>query len=139
MPRPWSNPGYRRHRHPCLRRPSPPACRGSRAAWGYRTAKNKSLRADTGKKELFFSYGANVISDAHYGLPLYLNVRPDNVNEGPRFQADLDAALKLYPWLDPCCLTADKGYHVGYNFQRLEDPGITPVIAIPKPRNGQKT
>ena len=44
------------------------------AAWGYRTTKNKSPKAEKGKKDLFFGYDADVISDAHYGLPLYISV-----------------------------------------------------------------
>ena len=106
------------------------------AAWGYRPPKSKSPQAESGRKDLFFGYGADVISDAHYGLPLYLNVRPANRNEGPLLRADLDAALKLHPWLRPRCRTADRGYHAGYNFRHLADLGITPVIAIPKPPQG---
>ncbi len=121
-----------------------PACANPRrdtpadpeAAWGYRKAKNKSPQAGAGNKGLFFGYGADVISDAHYGLPLYISVRPANSNEGPRLRADLDAALKLHPWLNPRYLTAGKGYHAGYNFQHIADLGITPVIAVPKPPKG---
>ena len=71
------------------------------AAWGYRTPKNKSPKAEKCKKDLFFGYDADVISEAHYGLPLYISVRPANLNEGPRLRADLDAALHLHPWLKP--------------------------------------
>ena len=109
------------------------------AAWGYRPPKSKSPQAESGRKDLFFGYGADVISDACYGLPLYLNVRPANRNEGPLLRADLDAALKLHPWLNPRYLTADKGYHARYNFRHLADLGITPVIAIPKPQKDRKT
>ncbi len=109
------------------------------AALGYRTAKNKSPQTGADNKELFFGYGADVISDAHYGLPLYINVRPAKYNEGPRLRADLDAALKLHPWLTPRYLTADKGYHAWYNFQHITDLGITPVIAVPRPPEDKKT
>ena len=77
-----------------------------------------------------------MIADAYYGLPLYVNVRPANLNEGPRMRANLDACLKLHPWLNPKYLTANKGYHAGYNFRHVADLGIAPVIAIPKPQEG---
>ena len=114
-------------------------CPDPDAAWGYRTPKNKSPRAESGKKDLFFGYDADVISDAYYGLPLYINVRPANLNEGPRFREDLDAALKLHPWLPVRYLLADKGYHAGYNFRHLFDLGIVAIIAIPKPPKDKKT
>ena len=108
------------------------------AAWGYRTPKNKSPKAEKGKKDLFFGYDADVISDAHYGLPFYLSVRPANLNEGPRLRADLDAALQLHPWLKPSVLTADKAYHAGYNFSYLVNQGIQPIISIPRPPKDKK-
>ena len=108
------------------------------AAWGYRTPKNKSPKAEKGKKDLFFGYDADVISDAHYGLPFYLSVRPANLNEGPRLRADLDAALQLHPWLKPSVLTADKGYHAGYNFSYLVNRGIQPIISIPRAAERQE-
>ena len=109
------------------------------ARWGYRTPKNKSPKSETGQKELFYGYDADVIVDAYYGLPLYLNTRPANLNEGPRMRDDLDAALRLHKWLRPVCLTADKGYHALYNFRYLVERGISPVIAIPRPRKDRKT
>ena len=113
-------------------------CPDPDAAWGYRTPKNKSPKAETGKKEYFFGYDADVITDAYYGLPLYINVRPANFNEGPRLRWDLDAALKLHPWLKPRYLTGDKGYHAGYNIQHIVSRRITPVIAIPRPSEDEK-
>ena len=110
------------------------SCADPDAAWGYRTPKNRSPQAETGKKEYFFGYDADVITDAYYGLPLYVNVRPANLNEGPRMRADLDACLELHPWLKPKYLAADKGYHALYNFRHVADLGIAPIIAIPKPQ-----
>ena len=104
------------------------------AAWGYRTPKNKSPEAEGGdKKGRFFGYDADVIADAYYGLPLYVNVRPANLNEGPRMRDDLDACLKMHPWMNPKYLAADKGYHALYNFRHVADLDIAPIIAIPKP------
>ena len=97
------------------------------AAWGYRTPKSKN------PEDRFFGYEADVIADAHYGLPLYVNVRPANANEGTVFREDLDACLKLHPWLKPKYLAADKGYHALYNFRHVTDLDIAPIIAIPKP------
>ena len=97
-------------------------CPDPDAAWGYRTPKNKSPRAESGKKDLFLGYDADVISDAYYGLPLYINVRPANLNEGPRFREDLDAALKLHPWLPVRYLLADKGYHSRVQLSSLVRP-----------------
>ena len=82
-------------------RPNHKPCPDPDAARGYRTPKNKSPKADTGKKEYFFGHDADVIIDAYYGLPLYINVRPANINEGPTLREDLNAALKLHPWLKP--------------------------------------
>ena len=80
-------------------------CPDPDAEWGYRTRKSKSPRAETGRKagedrgELFFGFAADVIADAHFGLPLYVSVRAANTNEGPALRSDLDAALRLHPWL----------------------------------------
>ena len=122
----------------CTRRSHEP-CPDPDAAWGYRTPKSNSPRAENGGEDKFFGYDADVISDAYYGLPLYINVRPANDNEGPRFRADLAGVLELHPWLNPRYLTADKGYHALYNFRHVADLSIKPVIAIPKPQKDKKT
>ena len=142
----------------CTERSHEP-CPDPDAAWGYRTPKNKSPQAETGKKDFFFGYDADVIIDAYHGLPkdfffgydadviidayhglpLYINVRPANSNEGPRLREDLNAALKLHPWLKPLYLTADKGDHAGYNFRHIVSRGIIPAVAIPKPAKDEKT
>ena len=80
-----------------------------------------------------------MIADAYYSLPLYVNVRPANLNEGPRMRDDLDACLKLHPWPKPRYLTADKGYHTLYNFRHVAGLGIVPIIAIPKPQEDGET
>ena len=118
-------------------------CADPDARWGYRTPKGKSPMADGSKKnerkELFFGYKANVISDAYYGIPLYINIRPANENEGPVFRQDLDAALQVHPWLKPKYLAGDKGYHALYNFRHLADLGIVPVIDVPMPQLDKKS
>ena len=120
----------------CTRHSHQP-CPDPDAAWGYRTPKSNSGGKED--RDKFFGYDADAIADAYYGIPLYINVRPANDNEGPRFRADLDAVLELHPWLNPRYLTADKGYHALYNFKHVADMGITPVIAIPKPQKDKKT
>ena len=128
-------------REQCTRHKKP--CADPDARWGYRTPKGKSSKADGGKKdegkELFFGYKAHVISDAYHGIPLYISIRPANENEGPAFREDLDAMLKLHPWLRPKYLAGDKGYHALYNFRHLEDLGIVPVIDIPIPPKDKTT
>ena len=135
-------------------RPHHKPCPDPDAAWGYRTPKGKSPKPSRskkvididGSKELFFGYGADVIVDAYYGLPLYIDVRPANPNEGPKFRADMDATFKLHPWLRPRAqyLTADAGYAALYNFDYLagdhleEEIKINPVIAIPRPPKDDK-
>ena len=120
-------------------RPSHKPCPDPDAAWGYRTPKSNSPRTENGRENKFFGYDADVIIDAYYGLPLYINVRPANSNEGTRFREDLDATLKLHPWLKPLYLTADKGYHAIYNFRHIVSRRIIPVISIPKPTEDEKT
>ena len=39
-------------------------CADPDAAWGYRTPNNKSPQAETGNKDLFFGYNADVIIEA---------------------------------------------------------------------------
>ena len=135
----------------CTRRSHQP-CADPGARWGYRTRKGKSPKSgngrkaggekEDGKKEFYFGYGADVIADAHYGLPLYANTRPANLNEGPRLRADVDAALKLHPWLKDRLryLIADAGYAAKYNFEYLaNDLKVTPVIAVPRPPKDKQT
>ena len=150
-------------------RPHHKSCPDPDASWGYRTPKSKSPKPSRSKKvididgdkELFFGYGADVIVDAHYGLPLYVNVRPANESEGFRFRSDMGAALRLHPWLKDRCryLLADAGYHAGYNHGYLaqgllseeslpkdsipegssaDDIKIIPIIAIPRPKEDDK-
>ena len=120
-------------------RPRHEPCPDPDAAWGYRTPKNKSPKAEGGgKNDKFFGFDADVITDACYGLPLYINVRPAGSSEGPRLREDLDAALKLHLWLKSSYLTADKGYHAGYNFRHIVSRRITPVITVPRPRKDEK-
>ena len=122
-------------------------CPDSEARWGYRTPKNKSPRSGKGQspegkesgKEFFFGYDADVIVDAYHGLPLYLNVRAANLNEGTRMMDDVKALRSLHPWMKPRCLTADKGYHAGYNFRYLVKQKIIPIIAIPRPQKDPQT
>ena len=109
------------------------------AVWGYRTPKNKSPKSQTGQKEYFYGYDADVIVDAYHRMPLYLNTRPANWNEGPRMRDDVNALQSLHPWMKPRCLTADKGYHALYNFRYLTDRSILPIIAIPRPQKNPKT
>ena len=46
----------------------------------------------------------------------------------------VEETLKRYPWLAPRYLLADKGYDSTENFVWLDSIGITPIIAVRKPR-----
>ena len=101
------------------------------ADWGYRTPKNHSQAKGGG--ELFYGYKVHAGNDAYYGLPLYAAVAPANQHEGPRFEPDLDAMLKLHPGLKPRYVLADKAYHALDNFRYAVKRGIIPIIDIPRP------
>lgn len=113
-------------------------CADPGASWGWRTAKSNSGNVKD-KMEPFFGYKGHAAVDAYYGLPLYMKVRTARENEGPHFREDLDALLALHPEIPLRYLLADKGYHAGYNFVHLDQRGITPVIAVPKPLEDSET
>ena len=108
-----------------------------------RTPKGKSRwpteARRTKGKSLFFGYKANVISDAYYGIPLYINIRPANENEGPVFRQDLDAALQVHPWLKPKYLAGGQGLPCPVQLPAPADLGIVPVIDVPMPQLDKKS
>ena len=80
-----------------------------------------------------------MVSDAVYGIPLHIVLRPANENETTYFAEDLDATLKRHPWLKPRFLLADKGYDSLPNFEHTKGRGIIPIIAVRRPRKDPKT
>ena len=138
------------------------------ARWGHRTAKNrrsakagsrkggrgKSLKVqskpdaggatgDDNRKEsldeLFFGYSANIIVDAHHGLPIYSTVRPANASDAVIMIPDLYACLDLYQTLSPRYFLGDKGYDSLNNLLHLVSRGMVPIIAVRLPPKDQET
>ena len=138
---------HRRHcnnsdRTKCSTHSSKPTADPS-AMWGYRTPKGRSGTgtANDGEdaKELFFGYKAHVVTDAIYGIPLHITLRPANENETTYFTQDLDDTLERHPWLKPKFLLADKGYDSLPNFQHTAKQGIIPIIAVRRPQKDKET
>ena len=115
---------------------------------GYRTPKGMSGASaeddgeggeDTKKKARFLGYKAHVVSDAVYGIPLHMVLRPANEHETTHFAEDLDATLERHPWLKPKYVLADKGYDSLSNFEHTVKRGINPIIAVRRPPKDAKT
>ena len=113
------------------------------AMWGHRTPKGKlgtrRVRDGEDDGEFFFGHKAYVISDAVYGIPLHIVLRPANENETIHFAQDLDDTLERHPWLKPKFLLADKGYDSEDNFAHTLKQDMTPVIAVRQPPKNKKT
>ena len=101
----------------------------SDARWGLK----HSAKAKDGKQEWGFGYKMHLISDATHGVPLAFTITPANVSDSTQLSAALRKTLAVYPWLEPGCLLADRGYDSLANHQFLVRLGITPVIHIRKP------
>ena len=115
---------------------------------GYRTPKGMSGAnaaddgeggEDTKNKGRFLGYKAHVVSDAVYGIPLHMVLRPANEHETTHFTEDLDATLERHPWLRPRFMLADKGDDSLPNFSHTAGQGIIPVIAVRRPQKDAKT
>ena len=76
----------------------------------------------------------HAIVDAYYGTPLHAVVLPANASDTKQLIPIIKQVLKMYSWLAPKHLLADKGYDSEANFVFLDSIGITPVIAVRKPR-----
>ena len=99
------------------------------ARWGLK----HSARTKEGKKEWCFGYKMHLISDATHGVPLAFTITPANENDSTQLPAVLRKTLAAYPWLEPGCLLADRGYDSLPNHRLLTGLGIIPVIHIRKP------
>ena len=98
------------------------------AAWGVRTAKNKTKRRkDT---EFFNGYKLIMLADANHDVPFSYEIVPANVNESPRLRPAVLKAQATYDWLKPDYLIADKGYDSIANHKFLVERDTTPVIPI---------
>ena len=75
----------------------------------------------------------HLISVAIHGVTLALTITPANENDSTQLPPALLKTLAAYPWLEPGCLLADRGYDSLANHQFLVRLGIIPVIHIRKP------
>ena len=101
----------------------------SDARWGLK----HRAKAKDGKQEWGFGYKMHLISDATHGVPLAFTITPANENDSTQLPPALRKTLAAYPWLEPGCLLADRGYDSLANHQFLVRLGIIPVIHIRKP------
>ena len=99
------------------------------ARWGLK----HSSKAKDGKQEWGFGYKMHLISDATHGVPLAFIITPANENDSTQLPPALRKTLAAYPWMEPGCLLADRGYDSLANHQFLVGLGIIPVIHIRKP------
>ena len=99
------------------------------ARWGLK----HSAKTKEGKQEWGFGYKMHLISDATHGLPLAFTITPANESDSTELPAVLRKTLAAYPWLEPACLLADRGYDSLANHQFLVGLDIIPVIHIRKP------
>ena len=99
------------------------------ARWGLK----HSSKAKDGKQEWGFGYKMHLISDATHGVPLGFTITPANKSDSTELRPALRKTLAAYPWLEPGCLLADRGYDSLTNHQFLVRLGIIPVIHIRKP------
>ena len=99
------------------------------ARWGLK----HSAKAKDGKEVFGFGYKMHLISDATHGVPLAFTITPANENDSTQLPAALRKTLAAYPWMEPGCLLADRGYDSLANHQLLVGLGMIPVIHIRKP------
>ena len=99
------------------------------ARWGLK----HSAKAKDGKEVFGFGYKMHLVSDATHGVPLAFTITPANENDSTQLPTALRKTLAAYPWMEPGCLLADRGYDSLANHQFLVGLGIIPVIHIRKP------
>ena len=76
------------------------------ARWGCET----QCQDQRGQAGWGFGYKMPLISDATHGVPLAFRITPANENDSTELPAALSKTLAAYPWLEPGCLLADRGY-----------------------------
>ena len=65
--------------------------------------------------------------------PLAFTVTPANANDSTELPTTVSKTLDTYPWIEPGCLLADRGYDSEPNHRYLLKLGIAPIIHIRKP------
>ena len=109
--------------------PNRPVVTDPDARWGLK----HSSKAKEGNKEWGFGYKMHLVSDATHGIPLDFTLTPANAGDTTELPPVMRKTLGTYPWLQPACLLADRGYDSLTNHEFLVDQGIIPVIHIRKP------
>ena len=99
------------------------------ARWGLK----HSSKTKEGKKEWGFGYKMHLVSDATHGVPLAFTITPANEDDTTELPTVTRKTLADYPWMEPGCLLADRGYDSLPNHQFLVRLDIIPVIHIRKP------
>ena len=103
------------------------------ARWGVK----HSAKAKEGNTEWGFGYKMHLLADAVHGIPLDFIITPANESDSPMLPPVLKKNRETYPWLRPKYLLGDKGYDALSNHQDLVDQGITPVLHLRRPREGE--
>ena len=109
--------------------PNRPVVSDLDARWGVK----HSSRAKEGDTEWGFGYKMHLVSDATHGVPLAFTITPANANDSTELPTVVSKLLKVYPWMEPACLLADRGYDSQPNHRYLLKLEIIPVIHIRKP------
>ena len=99
------------------------------ARWGVK----HSSKAKNGNTDWMFGYKMHLVSDATHGIPLAFTLTPANVNDHTEMRPAVRKTMDAYPWMQPGCLLADRGYDSVANHEFLVKQGIIPVILIRKP------
>ncbi|MCY4417918.1 MAG: transposase [Chloroflexi bacterium] len=93
------------------------------ARWGHRTPKF-SLSAN----ELFLGYKLHSVVDVNYGVPLVDFMLPANESDSPQLPKLVELLKDTYPWMEPRCVVADRGYDATSNYVFLENQKLFSVI-----------
>ena len=109
--------------------PNRPVVSDPDARWGVK----HSSRAKEGGTDYFFGYKMHLVSDATHGVPLAFTITPANANDSIELPTVVSKTLGTYPWIEPGCLLADRGYDSDPNHRYLLKLGIIPIIHIRKP------
>ena len=102
------------------------------AAWGHRTPKHATNRAESQgeKDEFFFGFKMHTICDGYWGFPIGHVILPANRNDSPTLPVVMKQVLEHHPDLKPAFLMADRGYDATSNYTYLEDEKVLPVILM---------
>ena len=90
----------------------------------------------------WFGFRAHIIAEAHYELPIYVDVLKAAESEQKELRHQLQEIKKKHPeWLEQAeYLLADKGYDSLETIEQLESYGVHPIIDIRCMRkDGEKT